>query len=504
MGKYTIGIDFGTLSARCVLVNVADGKETAVSVCGYRHGVMDEKLPSGKALPPGGFALQEPQDYVEALQTTIREVIEKGRIRPEEICAAGVDFTSCTMLPVKEDGTPLCGTERYRDEPNAYVKLWKHHSAQKYADRINEVAKQRGEDFLKRYGGKISSEWMFPKIMETFCDAPELYGETGSFMEAADWIVMLLTGRMTRNTSSLGFKAIWNPRDGYPPEDFFKELMPGMEHVVSEKLKGEIITIGSCAGRVTREAAALTGLKEGTIVAAGHLDAAGASVGAGVITPGRMLIMMGTSSCHELLAEQELYVPGETGLIALDWWNGNRSILVDGDLTGVLVGMTLKTRPEDIYRALVEATAYGTRKIIENYTACGIAIDEVIISGGIARKNPFIMQIYADVLGKPIRIAGSRQNAALSSAIWAAYAAGEANGGYSSLEEAVGHMAAPIVRTYEPDETAKPVYDILYQEYGRLHDYFGRGANPVMKTLKTLSVEQKKGYCSHHAKSGMV
>ena len=568
MGKYTIGIDFGTLSARCVLVNVADGKETAVSVCGYRHGVMDEKLPSGKALPPGGFALQEPQDYVEALQTTIREVIETGRIRPEEICAAGVDFTSGTMLPVKEDGTPLCGTERYRDEPNAYVKLWKHHSAQKYADRINEVAKQRGEDFLKRYGGKISSEWMFPKIMETFCDAPELYGETGSFMEAADWIVMLLTGRMTRNTSSLGFKAIWNPRDGYPPEDFFKELMPGMEHVVSEKLKGEIITIGSCAGRVTREAAALTGLKEGTIVAAGHLDAAGASVGAGVITPGRMLIMMGTSSCHELLAEQELYVPGvcgynhdcvipgyigyeagqscvgdhfewlikhcvpevycreaetsgldlntylsgkaagklpgETGLIALDWWNGNRSILVDGDLTGVLVGMTLKTRPEDIYRALVEATAYGTRKIIENYTACGIAIDEVIISGGIARKNPFIMQIYADVLGKPIRIAGSRQNAALSSAIWAAYAAGEANGGYSSLEEAVGHMAAPIVRTYEPDETAKPVYDILYQEYGRLHDYFGRGANPVMKTLKTLSVEQKKGYCSHHAKSGMV
>lgn len=554
MGKYTIGIDFGTLSARCVLIDINDGREAASSVCEYRNGVMDEQLPSGRMLPPGGFALQDPQDYAEALSVTVRGVIKEARIQPEEIIAVGVDFTSCTMLPVLEDGTPLCQTDRYRNEPNAYVKLWKHHSAQKYADRINELAGRRGEPFLKRYGGKISSEWMFPKIMETFCEAPDLYEDADSFMEAADWIVMLLTGKMTRNTSSLGFKAIWNPRGGYPSEAFFAELMPGLEHVVSEKLKGEILTIGSSAGYVTAQAAARTGLKEGTVVAAGHLDAAGASVGAGVITPGRMLIMMGTSSCHELLADCEVYVPGvcgynqdcvipgyigyeagqscvgdhfdwmikncvpedyyeeakdrgcdlhtllsekaseklpgESGLIALDWWNGNRSVLVDGDLTGVLVGMTLRTRPEDIYRALVEATAFGTRKIIENYVECGVPIDEVILSGGIARKNPFIMQIYADVLGKPIHIAGSKQNAALSSAIWAACAAGTERGGYDRLEDAVGHMAAPLVRTYESDETAKPVYDRLYREYEQLHDYFGRGINPVMKKLKELSVEQ--------------
>lgn len=556
MGKYTIGIDFGTLSGRCVLIDSSDGSRKASSVCEYRHGVMDEALPSGKKLPPGGFALQDPKDYVEVLKTTIREVIDKAGIQAEEIYAVGIDFTACTMLPVKEDGTPLCSLKRFENEPNAYVKLWKHHSAQCYADRINELAERREEPFLKRYGGKISSEWMFPKIMETFCEAPDVYDETDSFMEAADWIVMLLTGRMTRNTSSLGLKAIWNPTDGYPGEDFFEELEPGLKSVVTEKLKGGIITIGTCAGTVTAAAGRMTGLLEGTVVAAGHLDAAGASVGAGVVTPGKMLIMMGTSNCHELLTDKEVYVPGvcgynddcvipgyigyeagqscvgdhfdwlvknfvpssyekeaermgmdmhtylskksseklpgETGLLALDWWNGNRSVLVDGDLTGLIVGMTLQTRPEEIYRALVEATAFGTRKIIENYEEHGINISEVIIAGGIARKNPFIMQVYADVLGKPVTIAGSGQNAALSSAIWAAYAAGTARGGYDTLEEAVEHMADILDLEYQPDEEAKGAYDILYEEYEKLHDYFGRGINPVMKRLKNLSVVRKK------------
>ncbi|RGY96466.1 ribulokinase [Clostridium sp. AM58-1XD] len=556
MGKYTIGIDFGTLSGRCVLVDSENGKTAAESVCEYRHGVMDEALPSGRRLPLGGWALQHPDDYVEVLKTTIREVVEQAGIKVEEIYAAGIDFTACTMLPVLKDGTPLCRTEKYSDEPNAYVKLWKHHSAQKYADRLNELAMERKEPFLKRYGGKISSEWMIPKIMQTLDEAPELYRDTYSFMEAADWIVMQLTGNMTRNTSSLGFKAIWNPKDGYPPAEFFKELMPGLEHVATEKLQGRIIRIGSRAGSITKEAAQLTGLKEGTAVAAAHLDAAGASVGAGVITPGRMLIMMGTSSCHELLADEEVYVPGvcgynndcvipgyigyeagqscvgdhfewlikncvpqryfeeaekkkismnaylsekaakklpgETGLIALDWWNGNRSVLVNGDLTGMIAGMTLQTRPEDIYRALVEATAFGTRKIIENYISHGIGIEEVIIAGGIAQKNPFIMQIYADVLGKTVRIAGSKQNAALSSAIWAAYAAKSENGGYDRLEEAVEHMADIMERQYRPDQQAKEVYDMLYEEYEKLHDYFGQGLNPVMKKLKYLAVEQNK------------
>ncbi len=556
MGKYTVGIDFGTLSGRCVLVDTATGVETASAVCEYRHGVMDQCLPSGKRLPMGGWALQHPQDYVEVLGTVVRQVMETAQILAEDICGAAIDFTSCTMLPVLRDGTPLCSLERWQDEPNAYVKLWKHHSAQKYADQINELAGKRGESFLERYGGKISSEWMFPKIMETLDEAPQLYADTYSFMEAADWIVMLLTGNMTRNTSSLGFKAIWNPGDGFPPDDFFKELMPGLECVGAEKLRGRILTIGTRAGTVTGEAGRLTGLRPGTPVAAAHLDAAGASIGAGIISPGKMLIMMGTSSCHELLWDREVYVPGvcgynhdciipgyigyeagqscvgdhfqwfinncvpaeyqeearrqnlgiheylsrkaaeklpgETGLVALDWWNGNRSVLVNGDLTGVVLGMTLQTKPEDIYRALAEATAFGTRKIIENYECHGIAVNEVTIAGGIAKKNPFIMQVYADVLGKPVRIAGSAQNAALSSAIWAAYAAGSEGGGYGSLEEAVEHMADILECSYVPDQESRQVYNVIYGEYEKLHDYFGRGVNPVMKKLKYLAVEQNK------------
>lgn len=550
--KYTIGIDFGTLSGRCVIVNVETGEETATSVFDYPHGVMNDSILNGTKLGID-WNLQHPADYIRVIRHTIPDAIKKAGIDAKDIIGIGTDFTACTMLPVDEEGTPLCFQEKYKSEPNAYVKLWKHHSAQSYADRLNKIAKERKESFLNRYGGKISSEWMLPKVWQTLDEAYEVYRDTYSFLEAADWIVFYLTGEMKRNCSSAGYKAIWHKREGYPDKDFLKALDPRLEHVVEEKLRGEIVSVGSRAGLLKRQLAKELGLRPYIPVAVGHLDAAGATVGAKIIEPGKMLIMMGTSSCHMLMGEKEVNVPGicglvedgiipgaigyeagqscvgdhfqwiiencvssgyldkackqnmnlhqylsdlaskqeagEHGLIALDWWNGNRSVLADARLSGVIVGMTLKTKPEDIYRALIEATAYGTRLIIDTFESCEVSVKEVIIAGGIAEKNPFMMQVYADVTGRSIRIAGSKQNAALSSAIWASVAAGESEGGYDTLEEAVAHMGNLKDKIYEPRCANTKIYDRLYNEYLLLHDYFGKGMNDVMKRLKDLQEE---------------
>lgn len=550
--KYTLGIDFGTLSGRCIVVNVETGEEMAVSVYEYPHGVMDKHLPGGRLLGVD-WQLQHPQDYIDVIKNTVPDAVNRAGIKAEDIIGIGTDFTACTMLPVDEEGIPLCLKEKFASEPNAYVKLWKHHAAQKYADRLNETAKEREEGFLERYGGKISSEWMIPKVWQTLDEAPEVYGNTYSFLEAADWIVLYLTGEMKRNCSSAGYKAIWNKKEGYPDKEFFKALDPGLENLVEDKFKGDIVSVGQKAGGLLKSVAQEIGLKEGTAVAVGHLDAAGATIGAKIVEAGKMLIMMGTSSCHMLIGEKEVNVPGmcgvvtdglipgaigyeagqscvgdhfqwaaencapadykekaeekgmnlhqyltelaseqevgENGLIALDWWNGNRSVLVDGKLSGMLVGLTLQTKPEDIYRALIESTAYGTRLIIETFIEHGVPVNEIIIAGGIAEKNPFAMQVYADVTGKSIRIAGSKQNAALSSAIWAALAAGKENGGYDSLKTAAEQMGNLKDKTYSPNMENHEVYNRLYKEYLILHDYFGRGENNVMKRLKNMQEE---------------
>ena len=549
MAKFSIGVDYGTLSGRALIVNIETGEELASAVFEYPHSVMSECLPSGKKL---GFdwALQHPQDYLDVLYNTIPAVLKESGVSKDDVVGIGLDFTACTILPAKKDGTPLCFLDEYKDEPHAYVKLWKHHAAQHLANKLNEIAEQRNEPWLKNYGGKISSEWAIPKIWQVLDEAPEIYNAADTFIEAADWVVWQLCGIENRNSCCAGYKEMWNKKTGYPSKDFFKALDPALENVIEDKLSENISPMGSKAGELTEAMAEKLGLNAGTAIATAIIDAHVFVPAAGIAEAGKMLAIMGTSTCHMLLGKEEKqvkgmcgvvedgilpgffgyeagqscvgdhfqwfidnclpasyyedakekgmnihkylrekaekYKPGESGLVALDWWNGNRSCLVDVDLTGMILGMTLLTKPEEIYRALIEATAYGTRMIIETFREYGVEVNEFYAAGGIAKKDPMTMQIYSDILNLPIKIAGSDQGGALGSAIFGSVAAGKANGGYDDVFSAASKLGKVLDTKYEPDPEAVKIYDKLYAEYKILHDYFGRGANDVMKRLKEI------------------
>ncbi|MBQ9941484.1 MAG: ribulokinase [Christensenellaceae bacterium] len=550
MAKYSIGIDYGTLSARALLIDIHTGEEIAVSELAYPHGVMDEKLPSGKPLGDS-WALQDPADYILGLCTTVKNVLETSGIDPKDVVGIGLDFTSCTILPTLADGTPMCRVEGFEDNPHAYVKLWKHHAAQYCADILNQKAEERGEAWLSLYGGKISSEWMIPKIMQIAKEAPEVYDACDQILEAGDWVVWQMTGVQARSACNAGYKGIYHHKNGYPSADFLKELDPRMENLVEEKLSTDIHSLGTCAGYMTAKMAEMTGLYEGLPVAVGIIDAHASVPACGIDGPGKMLMIMGTSTCHMLLSEKEMGVPGtcgivkdgimpgsfgyeagqscvgdhfswfveyclpesyaieareagisphqlltqkaevlrpgQSGLLALDWWNGVRSVLMDFDLNGLILGMTLRTKPEEIYRALIEATAYGTRQIIEAFEVAGVPVNELVAAGGIAAKNPMLMQIYADVCNREIQISASNQSGALGSAIFGIAAADPAVTGYADANQAAAALGKLQDKVYRPIPENVAVYDKLFAEYKKLHDYFGRGANPVMKTLRALS-----------------
>lgn len=548
--KYTIGVDYGTQSGRAVLVNLADGHEVADHVTPYRHHVIDEFLPgSGKKLEHD-WALQHPGDYLEVLKVSVPAVIQQSGIDPADVIGIGIDFTACTMLPVDELGEPLCFQPELADQPHSWVKLWKHHAAQPEADKINAIAAERGEAFLPRYGGKISSEWMIAKVWQILDEAPAIYERADQFLEATDWVISQMTGQIVRNSCTAGYKAIWHKQDGYPSKEYFKALDPRLEDLTDTKLRGEVRPLGSSAGGLTEKMAEMMGLTPGIAVAVGNVDAHAAVPAVGVVTPGKLVMAMGTSICHMLLGTEEkqvegmcgvvedgiipglygyeagqsavgdifewyveealpayvkeaaseegigvhqwlereaaAYKPGQTGLLALDWWNGNRSVLVDTDLTGLMLGMTLLTKPQEIYRALLEATAFGTRKIVDAFHENGVAVDVLYACGGLPQKNRLLMQIYADVTNREIMVADSKQTPALGAAMFAAVAAGEAQGGYDSIIDAAEKMARVKEETFKPIPEHVEVYEQLYQEYSKLHDYFGRGENDVMKRLKRI------------------
>jgi L-ribulokinase len=550
--RYAIGVDFGTESGRAALFEIGTGRQVTTAVYPYQHGVIDELLPVAgtQVRLDSDWALQDPEDYLRTFQVTIPAVLRESGVDPGDIVGLGIDFTACTMLPTLADGTPLCQLPEFRSDPHAWVKLWKHHAAQPEADRINAVARTRSEQWLPRYGGKISSEWFFAKTLQILAEAPRIYGAADRLIEAADWVVWQLTDVETRNACTAGYKAMWSKRDGFPNDAFFAALDPRLEHVVDEKMSRPPRALGDRAGELSARAAAWTGLRPGTPVAIANVDAHVSVPAVGVTGPGTMVSIMGTSICDMVLGDVERRVegmcgvvedgilpglfgfeagqsgvgdifawftenavpgafeedarhrgvdlhalledraaslaPGESGLLAIDWWNGNRSVLVDVDLSGMLLGATLATRPHEIYRALIEATAFGMRVIIDGFESNGVAVNDIVACGGLPDRNRLLMQIYADVTGRRISVGAASQTPALGSAMFGAVAAGRAAGGYDSIFEAADEMGHLRDEVWTPNPRRLATYDNLYREYLELHDYFGRGTNDVMKRLKAL------------------
>lgn len=544
MARYTVGVDFGTLSARALVVDADTGRELADAAMDYPHGVMSEALPDGTPLGPD-WALAHPGDYLACLERVIPEALRRAGVDAGDVAGLGIDATSCTVMPVDAANVPLCVKPEYAGNPYAWLLLWKHHAAQGFANRMTEIARARGEAFMERYGARVSSEWLFPRLWQILEEAPEVYAAADRFIDVADWLVQLITGTDARAEGIAGYKYFWSRDAGYP-EAFLGALHPRLATAPRDVLRGTMAPIGHLAGRVTEEGAVLTGLLPGTAVAAANIDAHVSMPSVGRAGAGDALMILGTSSCHMLLGDAlkpvpgicgavaggilpgligyeagqscvgdgfawfverccPAYVheaaraegvdvhgwlsrraarlrPGESGLMALDWWNGNRSVLADADLTGAVLGMTLATRPEELYRALIEATAYGARVIFDNFAARGLPVRRVFACGGIARKNPLLMGIYADVLNRELRVVRTNQSGALGAATFAAAAAGL----YPDVTEAAERMGGVEDRTYAPDPDHARVYDALFQEYLALHDHFGRGGSDAMKRLKRI------------------
>lgn len=544
---YVIGVDFGTLSGRAVVVRVSDGEELGSAVYEYPHAVMDRTLAaSGAALPPE-WALQVPEDYRGVLKNAIPAAVKAAGIDAATVIGVATDFTASTPMPIKADGTPLCEVPGYEANPHAYVKLWKHHAGQAQADRINALARDRGESWLPRYGGFISSEWEYAKALQLLEEDPDAYAAMDLWVEAADWIVGQLSGTYLRNACTAGYKGILQGGE-HPSEDFEAALNPAFRGFAASKFTQRIGQLGERAGGLTAQAAAWTGLPEGIAVAVGNVDAHVSAPAAKAMEPGQLLAIMGTSTCHVMNSKTLTDVPGMCGvvdggimsgfygyeagqsgvgdifawyvnnqvparyfdeakaagisvhqhltnlafeepvgahgLVALDWHNGNRSVLVDTNLSGIIVGQTLATRAEQGYRALLEATAFGTRVIVEAFNSSGVPVTEFVVAGGLL-KNPQLMQMYSDVLRLPLSTISSEQGPALGSAIHAAVAAGA----YASVAEAGEAMGRVERGKYQPHAADADAYDALFAEYQALHDYFGRGANDVMKRLKAMRKE---------------
>ena len=548
---YTIGLDFGSLSCRGVLVACADGQIAAEAEAAYPHGILTDSLPDGTPLT-GSWCLQHPADYLTVLDRILPELCKRSRIDREEIIGIGVDFTASTVIPLDARFQPLCFT--YPSRPHAWPKLWKHHGAQAQAEKLTRLCREQGRDYLDWYGGKISSECLTAKVLQVFEEDPELFALTHSYVEAMDYVTSLLCGRPVFGGSVAVAKAMYSRETGYPDGGFFGALHPELGDLPREKLMERYedhapAFPGEKAGTLSTEMAERFGLMPGIAVAAPQMDAYAAIPGIGIAKPGVMLLVVGTSTGIMLLSKEKKCVegvtaclpdtcypglwgygsgqasvgdafgwfvdrcvpeayaqaarqenmtlhpylsrlaealqPGESGLLALDWLGGNRSCLGNADLSGLILGLTLRTRPEEIYRALLEATAFGARVVVEAYRDAGVPVEEIWVCGGIANKNPLMMQIYADVLGLPLQVSRCTQAPALGSAIYAAAAAG--CGDVFEMVEAMGDRCCKV---FQPDAAKGQIYEQLFREYKMLHDYFGKGGNSVMERLGSMA---KKG-----------
>jgi L-ribulokinase len=556
---YTIGLDYGTNSVRCLIVDVTNGDEIGSCVYEYETGE------AGIILDPAdhNLARQNPAEYVKGIEVTVKAAIAEakktaGDFEASRIIGIGVDTTGSTPLPVDKAGMPLSMSDEFKDNPNAHAWLWKDHTGHAEAAEITELAQKEHPEYLARCGGTYSSEWFFSKILHCLRTDPKVFDAAYTWVEHADWLPAILTGnqapdRLKRCRCAAGHKAMFNDNwGGYPDAKFLSKLDPKLGKL-RETLSEKTYTVDVEAGKLTEEWAQKLGLPTGIPVAVGAFDAHLGAVGSG-IAPGKLVKIIGTSTCdmlvsesgreladipgicgivdgsilpgyfgleagqsavgdifnwfinyiqpggkeagsHEALTEKAAKLkPGQSGLLALDWNNGNRTVLVDQRLTGLLVGQTLHTRPEEIYRALIEATAFGALTIINRFEEYGVKVSEVINCGGVAEKNPLLMQIYADVTGREMQISRSAQSCALGAAIAGAVVAGKESGGYDFFPDAQAAICGIKDITYKPISENHKVYQQLYVLYKQLHDAFGvqdcssRLAN-VMKEL--LSIKDK-------------
>ncbi|NLN91835.1 MAG: ribulokinase [Candidatus Hydrogenedens sp.] len=557
--KYVIGLDYGTNSARAVIVSASSGAEIGTAVFEYPSGengiILDEKNPD--------LARQHPWDYLQAVAAIVPQALEEAKKSPgfsaEDIIGIGVDATGSTPLPVDKNGTPLALLDDFKENPAAMAWLWKDHTSHAEAVEITALAEKMRPQYLAKCGGAYSSEWFWSKILYCKRSAPDVFYAAHTWVEHADWMTAVLTGTahpesLKRSICAAGHKAMFHESwGGYPDAEFLTSLDAALGRV-RETLPDKAWSIAEKAGELTEEWALKLGLPQGIPVAMGAIDAHMGAVGSG-IQPGVLVKILGTSCCdmlvaplsqklpdipglcgivpesilpgcygleagqsavgdifnwfvsnvkpagesHESLTEKALKLKaGESGLLALDWHNGNRTVLVDQRLTGALLGMTLHTRPEEIYRALIEATAFGARVIMERFLEYGMAVDRIINCGGISGKNALLMQIYADIMGRPLEVSKSTQTCAVGAAMAGAVVAGAAAGGHDNFAAAAAAMSHTDDLVYTPDAESSATYDRLYGLYKKIHDSFGVEDHrdelyTVMKELLVIRDAAKKG-----------
>ncbi len=549
---YTIGLDYGTNSVRCLIVDVTNGDEIGSNIYEYETGE------AGIILDPGdhNLARQNPADYVKGIEVTVKAAIADAKkavkdFEASQIIGIGIDTTGSTPIPVDKDGAPLSMLDEFKDNPNACAWLWKDHTGHAEATEITELAENENPEYLARCGGTYSSEWFFSKVLHCLRTDPAVFDAAYSWVECCDYIPAVLTGtqkpgQIKPSRCAAGHKAMFADQwGGLPSKEFLSNLDPKLGEL-RDRLYEETYTVQTEAGKLTKQWAQTLGLPAGIPVAVGAFDAHLGAVGSG-IAPGKLVKIIGTSTCdmlvsesgreladipgicgivdgsilpgyfgleagqsavgdifnwfvnyiepggkkegsHEALTEKAANLrPGQSGLLALDWNNGNRTVLVDQRLTGLLIGQTLHTRPEEIYRALIEATAFGALTIINRFEEYGVKVTEVINCGGIAEKNPLLMQIYADVTGREMQISRSTQSCALGAAITGAVVAGKDAGGYGGFAEAQAAMCGIKDLTYKPEPRNHEVYQRLHLLYKQLHDAFG--IQGVSSTLANVMKE---------------
>lgn len=540
-GCFSIGIDFGTESGRAVVVDLTDGSIVGSAAQPYRHGVIDEALPDQPERLPFHTALHDADDYLEILADVVPRALACAQVDPDAVVGIGIDATASSPMLTRADGTPLSRDPGWRDEPSSYVKLWKDHAAQPWANRLNEQWASSAPELLRRYGGTVSSEWLIPKALQVFETAPWAFAAADRVIEVGDWLTWLLTGRELRNASVAGYKACYQPDlGGYPGAALLDELSDGFSALLG-KLGRELGQPGQAVGRLTPTWQQRLGL--GPIpVAVGNMDAQVAAVAAGIERPGSMLLVMGTSVCNLVVSEHRRDIagisgvvrdgvlpgfwgyeagqagvgdslnwfvrnfadgsvdpttPGEDphqtllarianpaqdgpGLVALEWVNGNRSPLVDPMLSGALVGLTLNTRPHHVYRALMEAACFGQRLIIERFRDEGLAVDELVVGGGLGQKNALLMQFLADATGLPVKVTASENLPATGAALQAAVAAGH----FASHAEAAQTCPPRLAATYRSTEAGAARMASLFETYRLLYTFFGEQHSEVMHRLR--------------------